>query len=271
MSPADDTALRPSASEDDSSPIFQVSTPEYTGPFHLLADLVAKRKLDITAFALAEVTTDFLEYLAKFPSLAQASEFLVIAATLLDIKAARLLPGQEQNEEDLEFLEAQDLLISRLIQYQAFKEAAAYVQERLDIFDATQGRTPGDDPSLNGVLSGLRTTIDPQDLARRAANVLFGAPEQILITHLHDPLVSVIEQSAVLQKRLERERSLTFRDLIADAATLPVIISRFLALLDMYRSGLLSFTQDDPLGKLVVTWIGKSSVQTQVAKEDEWQ
>lgn len=256
---------------DGENPAFEVNTPEYTGPFHLLADLVAKRKLDITAFALAEVTGEFLEYIAKFPNLSQATEFLVIAATLLDIKAARLLPGEAETEEDLELLEAQDLLISRLIQYQTYKEAAAFIEGRWEENSATAPRIPGSDPILKGVLASLKTTIDPEDLARRAAGTIFTAPPQVLVTHLHDPLVSVSEQTGVLAERLKRARTLTFKELIKDAKTLPVIISRFLALLDMYRNGSLSFTQDTPLGKLVITWVGKSNEPVPDTEEDEWE
>ena len=253
------------------TPAFEVHSPEYTGPFHLLADLVAKRKLDITAFALAEVTADFLAYLDKWPNLAEATEFLVIAATLLDIKAARLLPGMAESEDDLELLEAQDLLISRLIQYQTYKEASNFIEEQLQAFQLVTGRVPGDEPALKHVLAELKTQIDPEELARRAAGTLYAVPPQVLVAHLHDPLVSVSEQTAVLTERLERARTLTFKELVADAKTLPVVISRFLALLDMYRSGLLSFTQENPLGKLVIIWVGSSDSEPAPRNEDEWE
>lgn len=267
--PVTDT-VAPHEPAPEENPTFEVNTPEYTGPFHLLADLVAKRKLDITAFALAEVTSDFLAYIAKFPSLSQATEFLVIAATLLDIKAARLLPGMVETEEDLELLEAQDLLISRLIQYQTYKEASGFIEEHWDEYATAMGRVPGAEPLLKGVLASLKTTIDPEDLARRAAGAIFSAPPQVLVAHLHDPLVSVTEQTEVLTERLSRAGSLTFRQLVADAKTLPVIISRFLALLDMYRSGSLTFDQETPLGKLVITWVAKpgEALHTQ---EGEWE
>lgn len=256
---------------DPENPSFEVHSPEYTGPFHLLADLVAKRKLDITAFALAEVTSDFLAYMNKWPNLAEATEFLVIAATLLDIKAARLLPGDPENEEDLELLEAQDLLISRLIQYQTYKEASNYVEGLLDKFQLVTGRVPGDEPAMKHVLAQLKTQIDPEDLARRAAGAIYSASPQVLVTHLHDPLVSVHEQTEVLTARLKKARTLTFKELIEDAKTLPVVISRFLSLLDMYRSGVLEFTQENPLGKLVITWVGASDTEAESTNEDEWE
>lgn len=271
MSPDANRAAQTSARDEDEHPAFEVHTPEYTGPFHLLADLVAKRKLDITAFALAEVTSDFLAYLEKQPSLAQATEFLVIAATLLDIKAARLLPGDAQTEEDLELLEAQDLLISRLIQYQTYKEATVFINRRLSEFGGVQGRMPGNEPCLKNVLAQLKTTISADELARRAALAIYAKPPQVLVSHLHDPLVSVWEQTDLLARRLQQARTLTFRELIADAKTIPVIISRFLALLNMYKSGQLSFSQADPLGKLVITWVGARVQDAASAGEDEWQ
>ena len=253
-------------------PVFQVRSVVYTGPFHLLADLVAKRKLDITAFALAEVTGDFLAYIAAHPDLSQATEFLLIGATLLDIKAARLLPGVEESEEDLELLEAQDLLISRLIQYQTYKEATGHLEELLEANRLVAGRVPGKEPVLKSVLAQLRADIDPERLARLAAGALYTVTPQVLIENMHDPLVSVSEQTQVISARLREARTLTFRELVADAKTLPVVISRFLALLDMYRSGLVGFTQDNPLGKLILTWQG-SSQEPDLAQnlEDEWE
>lgn len=234
---------------------FEVQTEQYTGPFDLLLDLVARKRLDITAFALAQVTEEFIAYLKTTANLAQASHFLVVAATLLDLKAARLLPHDETEEDiDLELLEARDLLISRLLQYRAFKEAAGDIGRYLRENTSFLPHRVGSDPVVASALPKLTTPIDPEALARRAAELFTLAPPEVVVTHLHDPLVPVAEQVEFLRQRLQELRVTTFSALIADAATRPVVVSRFLALLDLYRGGQISFAQERPLAELTITW-----------------
>jgi segregation and condensation protein A len=254
---------------------FEVHLDNFSGPFDLLLSLIAKRELDVTEVALAAVTDDFVAHIRaaedaaraarlrgeEHPSwdLGTASEFLVVAATLLDLKAARLLPGAvEEDAEDLELLEARDLLFARLLQYRAYKEVSAVLALRL----ATEGRrTPRSvplEPELAALLPELVWTLDGDRLAQLAARALTPkAPPVVALDHLHAPAVSVREQAAIVVGRLRREHTVTFRALAAGEVRL-VVVARFLALLELFRSGQVAFEQAAALGELTVRWTGSA-------------
>lgn len=247
---------------------YVVETEEFTGPFDLLLSLVAKRKLDVTIFALAEVTDDFLAYIRQTPSLSEASEFLVIAATLLEIKSARLLPdGQALLEEDLELLEARDLLFSRLLQYRAFKEASFFIAERMQANDRFVARKVSLEKPFASLLPQLSLDIEPEDLARKAANAIFTAPPTVMVTHLHDPLVPVAQQVEIMVAMLRERPALTFREIVADAESLPVVISRFLGLLDLFKQNRVELNQAGPLGEIQITWVESDDMEPIVVEE----
>ncbi|PRZ03492.1 condensin subunit ScpA [Isoptericola sp. CG 20/1183] len=252
---------------------FTVHLANFDGPFDLLLSLINARKLDVTEVALAEVTDDFMAHIRaadsasreaagrgeEHPSwdLGVASEFLVVAATLLDLKAARLLPGiAEEDAEDLELLEARDLLFARLLQYRAYKEVSAVLAERL----ATEGRrVPRSVPMeahLAAMLPELVWTLDGDRIAALAAKALEPRlPPVIGLSHLHAPAVSVREQAAVVVRLLRRDRVATFRALTAGEERL-VVVARFLALLELFRNGQVAFDQVAALGELTVRWTG---------------
>lgn len=251
---------------------FSVSLENFTGPFDLLLSLISRHQLDVTEVAIAHVTDEFLEYInaQKQWDLSVASEFLVIAATLLELKAARLLPGGHDAEiEDLELLEARDLLFARLLQYKAYKEVALGLGKRLEEQSRSFPRSVALEPQFAQLLPELILAITPEDLARIAATAMNrpAAPTTVGIDHLHAPLVSVKEQAAVLVDRLRRTGYMTFRDLTADASALAVVVARFLALLDLYRQQVVSFDQIAPLADLTVRWIGDPRGEIEVADE----
>jgi segregation and condensation protein A len=255
---------------------FEVHLDNFSGPFDLLLTLISKHKLDITEVALAKVTDEFIAYIRAHsgdePSwdLGQASEFLVVAATLLDLKAARLLPaGQVDDDEDLALLEARDLLFARLLQYRAFKDVAAVFGERL----ATEGRRfPRSvplDPHLAKLLPELVMSTTAEQLAAAAARALAPRPEPpgVGLAHLHAPAVSVREQAQLLADRLRRSRASSFRQLVADADGTLVVVARFLALLELFRDGAVGFEQVTALGELTVRWSGAEEGDIHVADE----
>ena len=239
---------------------FLVSLPVFEGPFDLLLGLIARHKLDVTEVALARVTDDFLAFIRRDGrawDLGKATEFLVIAATLLDLKAARLLPSAEvEDEDDLALLESRDLLFARLLQYRAFKDVAAVLSDR---FAAESGRYPravGLDPALAGLLPEVVMGLGPDEFAALAGRVLAPRPApQVALDHLHAPAVSVHEQAVLLIERLRREGAATFRALIAGAAGTHVVVGRFLALLELYREARVAFEQAEPLAELWVRWV----------------
>ncbi len=246
---------------------FEVHLENFSGPFDLLLSLITKRELDVTEVALAEVTDEFVAYIRAHPEwdLGTASEFLVIAATLLDLKAARLLPGLvEEDLEDLELLEARDLLFARLLQYRAYKEVSGLLAQRM----ATEGRrVPRSvplEPEQAALLPELVWTLTPEQLAELAARALTPkAPPVVSLTHLHAPAVSVREQAAIVVGRLQREHALTFRSLAAGEERL-VVVARFLALLELFRNGQVAFEQAAALGELTVRWTGGAEDLTDV-------
>lgn len=254
-----------SAEPDESK--FQVQLEAFSGPFDLLLTLVAKHRLDITEVALAQVTDEFIAHMTRFPDLSQASEFIVVAATLLDIKAARLLPRPEGDaEEDLEYLEARDLLFSRLLQYRAFKQAASAIESRLQEGQRFIPREVPLEPHFAALLPSLVWAIGPEDLAQIAADV-FSQRRTPQVTHLHDPVVPVRQQVQVLVQKLRGLRKATFRKLVEDADSRAMVISRFLALLELFRSGSVAFDQVQALGELTVRWTGNDSGDVEVVDD----
>jgi segregation and condensation protein A len=238
---------------------FLVHLDVFEGPFDLLLGLLAKHQLDVTEVALSRVTDEFIAYLRASGSsfdLDQASEFLVVAATLLDLKAARLLPsGQVEDEDDLALLEARDLLFARLLQYRAYKEVAGILSARLVDESRRFPRLVGLEPRFAGLLPEVLLGLGPGEFAALAARALAPRPVPHLpVTHLHAPLVSVRAQAVLLVERLRTARSTTFRALTEDADLTLVVVARFLALLDLYRDGAVAFDQVAPLGELHVRW-----------------
>lgn len=245
-------------STDDS---FVVQLEEFTGPFDVLLSLIAKHRLDVTALALHQVTDDFLTYIRHAGedwSLDEATQFIVIAATLLDLKAARLLPGGEvEDEEDIAVLEARDLLLARLLQYRAFKEVSAEFKHRMETAGRMHPRAVGLDDRFTRLLPELQFTATPDDLANLAALALQPRlPPVISIAHIHAARVSVREQAAILVDRLRRVGHATFSALTLDCDTTLLVVARFLALLEIYRDGSVVFDQPVPLGELHIKWVG---------------
>ena len=238
---------------------FSVSLSNFNGPFDLLLSLIAKHELDITEVSLSKITDEFISYLHGLNSeeeLDQASEFLVVAATLLDLKVAGLLPqGELVDAEDVALLEARDLLFARLLQYRAFKEAAQWFSSHLDAESTRHYRSVRLEDKYRRQTPELVWTLTPDDFAALAAYAL--APRELPtvgLDHLHAPLVSIREQAAHVVAMLRSGGTLTFRHLIAGAEVKGVIIARFLALLELYRAAAISFDQLEPLGELTIRW-----------------
>ena len=246
-----------------SAPGFQVHLDVFEGPFDLLLALISKHKLDITEVALSQVTDEFIGYiraLADGWDLDQASYFLVVAATLLDLKAARLLPaGEIDDEEDLALLEARDLLFARLLQYRAYKEVAGVFAGRMAAQSRRYPRRVPMEPRFAGLLPEVLLGLGPAEFARIAAATLAPKPPPVVSAeHIHAPQTTVREQVAIISGKLRRLGRATFRGLTADCAGTYEVVARFLALLDLYRDGAVSFEQLAALGELYITWTGTS-------------
>lgn len=254
---------------------FSVKLENFDGPFDLLLQLISRHKLEITEVALATVTDEFISHIRALESteegwrLEQATEFLVVAATLLDLKAARLLPsGEVDDEADLALLEARDLLFARLLQYRAFKEISRIISERIDIQEKTFPRSVSLEPGLAALLPEVMIGVTPERFAAIANRVLTPkVPPKLSTEHLHQAMVSVAQEAAKVVDLLRRQKTLTFRALVADAENTLIVVARFLALLELYKDGQVRFEQVLALGELQVTWTGSESGVVEVSDE----
>ncbi len=256
-------------------PGFSVHLEVFDGPFDLLLQLIAKHKLDITEVALAAVTDEFIGHIRNLERegegwlLDQTTEFLVVAATLLDLKAARLLPsGEIDDEADLALLEARDLLFARLLQYRAFKQIADILQARIAEGEKSFPRTVSLEPHLAQLLPEVVLGVSPERFAALAERAMTPRQELALsVDHLHLPLVSVAEQALEMAVRLKEKRVLTFRALTEGETNRFVVIARFLGLLELYREGAIRFQQLLSFGELTVEWIAPEDRMVTVSDE----
>ena len=269
------TALTPASITDGRVAGFSLHLSNFDGPFDLLLQLISKHKMDITEIALGAVTDEFIAYIKQLENadsgwdLDKTTEFLVVAATLLDLKAAKLLPsGQVDDEADLALLEARDLLFARLLQYRAFKEIASIFTERIDREEKSFARLVALEPHLAQLLPEVLIGVGAQRFAAIANRVLTPKTSPVFsIDHLHQPTVSVAEQASKMVEQLRRTGRMTFRGLTADAENTLVVIARFLALLELYKEGVIRFEQMISLGELQITWVGTAQGEVRVSDE----
>ncbi|MBP2436087.1 segregation and condensation protein A [Microbacterium amylolyticum] len=259
--PADPAGDLSEAREGDSG--FRVSLSNFDGPFDLLLSLITKREFDITEVSLSAVTDEFITYLSHLDGpeeLDQASEFLVVAATLLDMKIAGLLPQGELVDADaVALLEARDLLFARLLQYRAFKEVSVWFAGNIQREDRRITREVPLEEKHRAKTPELQWTLTAEDFAALAT--LAFAPREIPtvgLDHLHAPQVSVREQAAIVVSSLRTHTALTFRELIANADGPGVIVARFISILELYRHDAVAFEQLEPLGELTVRWTAET-------------
>jgi segregation and condensation protein A len=254
---------------------FSVRVGDFEGPFDLLLSLISKHKLEVTELALHQVTDEFISYIKAIKGsgrewdLDEASSFLVVAATLLDLKAARLLPsGEVEDEEDLALLEARDLLFARLLQYRAYKEVAAILADQMESAGKRLPRTVSLEPQFAALLPEVLIGLGADQFAALAAIAL--APKddpEVGTGHLHVPKVSVREQATIIVNRLRKAGTSTFRALVGDADSVLVVVGRFLALLELYREHVVVFDQVAPLGDLTIRWTGSDDGEVEVTDE----
>jgi len=235
----------------------------FEGPFDLLLSLISKHKLDVTEIALSQVTDEFIAHTKRLTSdgdvdLEETTSFLLVAATLLDLKAARLLPqGDVEDEEDLALLEARDLLFARLMQYKAYKQIAAVLDARLTGESRRYPRAVGLEERFANLLPEVLIGIGLEQFAGLAARALEPKPDaEITLHHIHAPAVSVREQAGIVMDRLQRSGTMTFRALCGDSPDTLTTVARFLSLLELFREGVVAFEQATALGELSVRWTG---------------
>lgn len=253
---------------------FTVRLTNFEGPFDLLLQLISQHEMDVTEVALHQVTDDFIAYTRALGAewdLDETTEFLVIAATLLDLKAARLLPSADvDDEEDLALLEARDLLFARVLQYRAYKQVAELFAELEAGALRRYPRSVALEDRYLGLLPEVMLGVDPDRFAEIAAGVFKPKPPPVVATdHLHTGRVSVREHAATLRLWLAEHGSAAFGDLVTDCGHTVEVVARFLALLELYREATVRFEQEDPLGALQVCWCGGSLDEVRAMAEHE--
>ena len=263
-----DLAVEPAAA----STAFAVHLANFEGPFDLLLSLISKHKLDVTEVALSQVTDEFIAHIKAADDawdLEQTTSFLLVASTLLDLKAARLLPqGDVEDEEDLALLEARDLLFARLLQYKAFKQIADILDRRMEGEARRHPRSVGLEERFATLLPDVLIGLGLDEFASLAARALAPKPESVVsLAHIHAPAVSVREQASVVMGRLRSSGTLTFRSLAADAPDTMTRVARFLALLELFREGVVAFDQMTPLGELSIRWTGSEDAEVEITDE----
>lgn len=251
---------------------FALRLDNFEGPFDLLLSLIAKHKLDITEVALSQVTDEFLAHLkasGQQGDLDETTSFLVVAATLLDLKAARLLPqGDIEDEEDLALLEARDLLFARLLQYRAFKQVAGVLAARLAAEATRHPRAVGLEDRFATLLPEVLIGLGVEQFAQLAARALQPKVQPtVSMQHIHAPQVSVRDQGVLVVERLRRNGAMSFRMLCGDSPDLMTTVARFLALLELFRDGALAFDQVTPLGELTIRWTGAEGGEFEIDDE----
>jgi segregation and condensation protein A len=256
---------------------FEVRLDNFEGPFDLLLSLISKHKLDVTEIALSQVTDEFIAHTKRLTAddsidLEETTSFLLVAATLLDLKAARLLPqGDVEDEEDLALLEARDLLFARLLQYKAYKLIAGVLEQRLAGESRRFPRAVGLEDRFASLLPEVLIGIGLDQFAGLAARALEPKPElELTLHHIHAPAVSVREQAAIVVERLRRTGTMTFRALCGDSPDTLTTVARFLSLLELFREGAVAFEQVTALGELSVRWTGSDDADVDALITDEF-
>ncbi|MES9622103.1 segregation and condensation protein A [Streptomyces tuirus] len=253
--------------------VFKVRLANFEGPFDLLLQLISRHKMDVTEVALSKVTDEFMAHIrAMGPDwdLDETTEFLVVAATLLDLKAARLLPAAEvEDEGDLALLEARDLLFARLLQYRAYKQIADIFSGRLDDEARRYPRTVGLEAHHAELLPDVVISIGAEGFAKLAVKAMQPRPKpQVYVDHIHAPLVSVQEQARLVVARLRELGEASFQVLVADTDDTLTVVARFLALLELYREKAVALEQETALGDLLVRWTGGDGDETPTVTDE---
>jgi segregation and condensation protein A len=239
---------------------YVVKTEVFEGPFDLLLHLIARQRVDLWQVSLSRITEDYLAEIRRMRELdlEVATEFLVVAATLLELKAARLLPAPDANPDEIEaVLEERDLLFARLLQYRAYKQVAGLFGARLAEQAAYHPRRVGAEDLLRRIVPELLVGVTPEELARLAAAALTPVPPpDVTTTHIPPPRLSVAEAVIDLARRLHDQGMSTFEDLVGRQAVPIEIVIGLLAVLELYKRSLVELDQASTFADITVRWTG---------------
>jgi segregation and condensation protein A len=254
-------ALDGRAGNYDETVAIDVATPIYEGPFDLLLHLILREEVDIHEISLSTIVDAYLAELSKMQELdlEVATEFLLIAATLIELKTRRLLPGRENVDldDELALWEERDLLLARLLECKTFKDVAKILAHFVDDADRVYGRTTGVDERFNDVAPDLLEGLTIEKLQKGFVSAITPRPrEELSLYHVSPIRFTVAEAVQEMMEELPRLGTSSFRRLTADLVERLEIVVRFLAILEMYKQGYIELDQSDRFGDITVQWTG---------------
>lgn len=240
---------------------FAVATPVFEGPFDLLLHLILKEQVDIYEVSLSRIVDAYLAEIERFQfiDLDIATEFLLIAATLVELKARRLLPGRDDVDldDELALWEERDLLLARLLECKTFKDVAGVFSRLADDADRTFPRTTGPDERFDDVMPDLLEGTTPKRIHAAYQRAITPRPVQrIDLFHVAPIRASVADAVAELVDELPRVGRISFRRLTSGLVERLEVIVRFLALLELFKQGVIELDQDEQFGEIDVMWTG---------------
>ncbi|MDP9068086.1 MAG: segregation/condensation protein A [Actinomycetota bacterium] len=254
--------------------VHEVKTEVFEGPIDLLLQLITRQRVDIYEVSLAAITEEYLRVLDDLEGfdLEQATGFLVIAATLLELKSARLLPQANRDETDPRLLEERDLLLAKLVELSTFREAGAWLSSQLTAGEGFIGRTAALEPHLLDLVPDPLQGLTGSHLARAAARALAPGPpaEELDTSHVAAVRESVRDAIAELALGLGERGRASFRSLCGHGRTRIEVVVRFLALLELFKAGAIDLQQADRFGDITASWTGEMDVQTIVEGAEEY-
>ncbi|HEX2294602.1 MAG TPA: ScpA family protein [Actinomycetota bacterium] len=253
---------------------YEVKLEVFEGPIDLLLHLITRQRVDIYDVSLARITEEYLAAISDLDGadLETATGFLVVAATLLELKSARLLPGRGGDEEEAHLLEERDLLLARLVECSTFREAGAWLARGLEAGSAAHGRTAGLEERFVDLAPKVVLKTTPERLAALAATALAPRPEpEVDVSHLA-PIRATVRDAILEVAGLLRGRGepTGFRELCSGAPERIDVVVRFLALLELFKAGAVDLVQVDRFGDIRATWTGDADAEDVLAEADEY-
>jgi segregation and condensation protein A len=241
---------------------YEVQTPVFEGPFDLLLHLILAEQVDLYDVSLATIVDSYLVELARMDELDLdvASEFLLIAATLVELKSRRLLPSADELDldDELALWEERDLLLHRLVECKTFKEAAVALAVIAGEAGRSVGRTVGVDERYLGLMPDLLAGVTPDDVRRAYLRAVAPRPTpRVDLDHVAPIRASVTDAIAELVDELPRVGRISFRALTADLIERLEVVVRFLAILELFKVGLVDLDQPRTFGDIEIVWVGE--------------
>jgi segregation and condensation protein A len=252
---------------------YQVKLDVFEGPIDLLLHLITRQRVEIYDVSLATITGEYLQLVSGLETvdLELATGFLLVAATLLELKSTRLLPSSSGEGSDLELLEERDLLLSRLIECATFRDAGAWLASKLEEGAAFHGRSVPLESQFLDVAPDLLERVTAAKLGATAGRALAVRPTpQLDTSHLTPIRVSVRDAIAEVSDSLASAGEMSFDDLCAGSDDRMEVIVRFLALLELLKSGAILLDQAHLFGEIIARWTGEVDAGTAIGEADEY-